>query len=237
MLRALAIVHQADAGPGVFADAVRERGWELDTWNIADGGPAPSDPLGFEAVMVFGGAANVDETDQHPWLAEERALLARMRGAGTPLLGVCLGSQLVAAAAGARVERAAEPEIGWYEVTVTEAGALDPLIGPLAPRFTAFEWHSYAFPLPPDAVALAGSAACLQAFRLPGCAWGIQFHAEVTLPAARHWIDDYHNDPDAVRIELDPHRLAEQTERAITGWNVAGRGICRRFLDLAAGAG
>jgi GMP synthase-like glutamine amidotransferase len=235
VLRALAIVHQANAGPGLFADTALARGWELDSWAIAAGDPAPADPLSFDAVMVFGGVVNADEAEQHPWLAEEKALLRTLLEAGTPMLGVCLGSQLLADAAGARVARAREPEIGWHEVTVSEAGALDPVIGPLAPRFSAFEWHSYGFPLPEGAAALAESAVCLQAFRLPPSTWGIQFHAEVTLAAARRWIDDYGSDPDAVRIRVDPVRLREQTERAIKGWNVAGRGICQRFLDVAAG--
>lgn len=235
MLRALAIVHQQDAGPGIFAEATRERGWDLQTWPIAEGAPAPSEPFEFDAVMVFGGAVNVDDTDRHSWLAQEKGLLRRLLAARVPLLGVCLGAQLLADAAGATVARAREPEIGWYEIAVSEAGALDPVIGPLAPHFTGLEWHSHAFPLPPDAVALATSPVCLQAFRLPGCAWGIQFHAEVTLQSVQRWLDGYRSDDDAVRMNLDPRALRDQTERAITGWNVVGRGICQRFLDVAAG--
>jgi GMP synthase (glutamine-hydrolysing) len=233
-MRALAIVHQPDAGPGVFAEAARERGWSLQTWSIADGGESPEDPSSFDAVLSFGGAVHADQEERHPWLAREKRLLARLLAENVPLLGVCLGAQLLAEAAGAPTRRASEPEIGWYQVRTTDAGALDPLLGPLAPEFTAFQWHSYACSLPPGAVALAESPICLQAFRIGGRAWGTQFHAEVSREDARHWIADYRSDEDAVRMGLDRAALGAATERAVAGWNIVGRGICSRFLDRVA---
>jgi GMP synthase (glutamine-hydrolysing) len=232
-VRVLAIVHQSDAGPGVFADAVRRQGWELQEWPITEGTPPPDAMANFQAVMVFGGAVNADQEAAHPWLRNEKQLLAALLARGMPLLGVCLGAQMLAEAAGSPARRAAAPEIGWVEVRVTDAGATDPLIGPLAPRLSAFEWHSYEFPLPAGAVALARSAACLQAFRVGERAWGIQFHAEVTVADARHWIEDYQSDADAVRIGLDPGALRAETDRSIEAWNAVGRGICERFLDAA----
>jgi GMP synthase (glutamine-hydrolysing) len=232
-LRVLAIVHQPDAGPGVFADAARRHGWELQEWPIAAGSPPPDAMANFQAVMVFGGAVNADQEAAHPWLRNEKQLLAALLARGTPLLGVCLGAQMLAEAAGAPARRAPRPEIGWVEVQVTNAGATDPLLGPLAPRLRAFEWHSYEFPLPAGAVALARSATCLQAFRVGDGAWGIQFHAEVTAADARHWIEEYQTDADAVRIGLDPAALRGETDRSIEGWNAVGRGVCERFLDAA----
>jgi GMP synthase-like glutamine amidotransferase len=150
------------------------------------------------------------------------------------MLGVCLGAQLLAEALGSSVGPATEPEIGWRRVELTPQAADDPLLGPLPPRFDSFQWHSYEFALPADAVPLARSAACLQAFRHGGV-WGIQFHAEVTAGTVAGWVRDYGGDEDAVRAGLDRAAILAATECAIGRWNEIGAGICRRFLDTAAG--
>ena len=229
-MRVLAIVHQRDAGAGVFADAVQTRGASLDTWLRAETDAPPGDPAAYDAVMVFGGAMHADQEERHPFLRDVKTLLRDLLERGVPTLGVCLGAQLLAEACGAPPRRARDPEIGWHEVEVTDEGAGDPLLAPLAPRFRAFQWHSYEFPLPPGATPLARSAVCLQAFRAgPGV--GIQFHAEVSAADAQAWIDDYRSDEDAVRIAVDPDFLRRETRRSIAGWNEAGRGLCARFLD------
>ena len=229
-MRALAIVHQPDAGPGVFAEALAARDVELDRWLIPDGRP-PAEPASYDAVLTFGGAMHTDHEAEHPWLRDEKALLADLIERRVPLLGMCLGSQLVAEAAGSDPRRASTPEIGWHEVELTPDGARDPLLGGLPPRFTAFQWHSYESPLPPGATELARSPVCVQAFRLEGPAWGIQFHAEVSAEDADYWISDYRSDPDAVRIGLDPEALRQETNAAITAWNEVGRALCERFVD------
>jgi GMP synthase (glutamine-hydrolysing) len=229
-MHALAIVHQPDAGPGVFAEEFASRGLQLDQWQIGAREPAPGDPRDYDAVLTFGGAMNVEDEADHPWLHFETALLRGLLDRGIPLLGVCLGSQLLAAAASSEPKRSREPEIGWLPVEVTDEGAKDPVIGSLAPRFTAFEWHSFEAPLPPGAVALAQSPVCLQAWRLER-AWAIQFHAEVSAADLDHWIDDYDTDPDA--HDLDVHRLAAETHERIEDWNQLGRDLCGRFIDAA----
>ncbi len=193
----------------------------------------PGEPLDYDAVLVLGGAMNVDEGDEHPWLHAERKLIGELLERQVPLVGLCLGSQMVAAAAGAVPRRAPRPEIGWHTVELTEAGRDDPLLGPLGPSFEAFQWHSYEFPLPPGAVALARSEVCLQAARIGEAAWAIQFHPEVTAADALHWTADYESDPDAVRIGIDPTALALEIEAKIEAFNELGRGICRRWLDFA----
>jgi len=232
-VRCLAVVHQRDAGPGVFSDAIEAGGHELESWHPAEGEPAPD--LGrYEAILSFGGAVHPVQDDAHPWLAQERALLAAGLERELPLLCVCLGSQLLAAAAGAEPRRAPEPEIGWLALELTEAGRADPLLAPLAPGFTAFQWHSYETPLPPGAVALAQSPVCLQGYRIGERAWGLQFHAEVAPADAERWIADWRSDSDAIAIGLDAEAMRQDTATAIEHWNELGRGICERFLALAA---
>jgi GMP synthase-like glutamine amidotransferase len=227
-VRILSIVHQADAGAGVFGEVARSQGHDLREWNPATEWPEP-DPATFDAAFTFGGAMNVK--DNLPSLGLEKQVLAGLHDAGIPTLGVCLGAELLADVAGGSVERV-KPEIGWCEATLTDAGFADPVLGTLPSSFRCFQWHSYGFTPPPGSVELAKSPACSQAFRL-GETWAIQFHAEVILDDAELWIDDYRSDPDAVAMDLDTAALRAETRELIRGWNELGRGLCRAFLAYA----
>ncbi len=232
-MRALAIVHQPDAGPGVFADEIRERGVELDEWTLAVRGTGPPVEIAdYDAVLTFGGEMHVDQEDRHPWLRFEKDFLAAMIDDGMPILAVCLGSQLLAEAAGGAARRAGQPEIGWHPVEVTAEGEADPVVGLLAPGFTAFQWHSYEAVLPPGATALARSPVCTQAYRIGERAYAIQFHAEVTSTDAEKWIDECRTDEDAVRVGVDQKAMHAETRANIEAWNRLGRELCGRFLDL-----
>jgi GMP synthase-like glutamine amidotransferase len=236
-VRVLAITHEHDAAAGVFGEACAEFGAELDTWWIAKGDAPPSDPLGYDAVFAFGGSMNTHEVDQHPWLRDEKDVLRELVERKAPLLGVCLGAQMLAAALGGRVPKAAEPEIGWHRAEVLPAGGDDPLIGPLAPAFDAFEWHLYEIVLPPGTVELARSALCVQAYRVASApAWGIQFHAEVTEADALSWVDDDREADYFVATGIDADRLKAEIRERIGAWNRLGRELCARFLRVAAGA-
>jgi len=184
--------------------------------------------------MVFGGSMHVDQNDGHPWLSPEKEFLRDALERGTPILGVCLGSQLLAEAAGAKPQRMPEPEIGWYEIEITDAGASDPVVGPLAPSVELFEWHHYAAPLPPGAVELARTPACVQAFcleRKP--AWGLQFHAEVTRENLFSWLDGWKRS-EAVNTDFDPERIRAASELRIEEQNEIGRQLAERFVAEAA---
>jgi GMP synthase-like glutamine amidotransferase len=233
-VRVLAISHERDAGPGVFADAIRATGARLDVWHRAETDDLPGARDAYGAVITFGGAMHVDQAEAHPWISDEIAFLAELLASGMPVLGVCLGAQLLARAAGGEVRRAREPEIGWRDVRLTAAGAADPLLAGLTPGFEAYEWHSYECLPPENATVLATSDACVQAFRIGESAWGIQFHAEVTAADALGWIRDYATtDPDAVRLGVDEDALRSQTRERIAGWNELGRSLCSRFLAAA----
>jgi GMP synthase (glutamine-hydrolysing) len=231
-MKVLAIVHQTDAGPGVFADEIADRGVELHEWLLSERGTAPQlEVADYDAVLTFGGAMHADQEDRHPWLRFEKDFLAAMIDDRMPLLAVCLGNQLLAEAAGGTARRASEPEIGWFDVEVTEEGKADPVIGPMAPSFEAFQWHSYEALPPEGAVILARSSVCVQAYRIGERAWGIQSHPEVSPADVSKWIDDYRSDEDALRIGVDVEALRAETDEKIAGWNQVGREVCGRFLD------
>jgi GMP synthase (glutamine-hydrolysing) len=233
-VRVLAIVHQNDAGPGVFGEAIRELGAELDQWLVPEQPAPPADPHSYDAVFTLGGSMNADQQERHPWLLDESALIKELLERGTPLMGLCLGGQMVAQAAGGIPGRAPRPEIGWFEIDVDEAGGADPVMAALAPRFEAFCWHSYEFSLPPGAVALARSELCLHACRIGAAAWALQFHPEVSAADALAWTDGYEVDADAVEIGLDAEALHLETEAKIAAFNQLGRDLCRRWLEFAA---
>ena len=225
-MRVLSLVHELDAGAGVFG--------EFPTWVPANQ-PAP-DVRDVDALMIFGGSMHVDQNDEHRWMDPEKVFIREALERGTPILGVCLGSQLLAEAAGAHPHRMSDPEIGWYDVEITPAGAADPVVGPLAPQAELFEWHHYAAPLPPGAVELARTPACVQAFRIDGKpAWGLQFHAEVTKEDLFSWLDGW-EESEAVNTDFDPDEIRAASVRRIEEQNEIGRGLAERFLAEAARA-
>jgi GMP synthase (glutamine-hydrolysing) len=233
-MRVLAIVHETDAGAGVFGEEIRDRGATLDEWLLPESPEPPADPLGYDAIFVLGGSMNADEGERYEWIGTERGLIGELLERRVPLIGLCLGGQMLAAAAGAVPRRAPRPEIGWHGIEVTEAGREDPLFAPLAPRFESFQWHSYEFPLPPGAVALARSEVCLQAARIGELAWALQFHPEVSEADALRWTENFQTDADAVRIGIDPTALALEIEAKIGAAGALGRELCGRWLDVAA---
>jgi GMP synthase (glutamine-hydrolysing) len=232
-VRLLSIIHGANARSALFGDEARAAGHQLDELSFAFGEP-PIEPERYDAVMVFGGAMNVHEVNGNPWLLEEQRALSRVLEAEVPTLGVCLGGQLLASVAGGEVSRAPTPEIGWYEVETTADAADDPVLGEFPDRFTAYQWHSYQFSLPPGAVLLATTPVCLQAYRIGEHAWGTQFHAEVTPDIVEGWISNYGSDPDAVEAGLDQARERTRLAEEIEGWNDLGRKLVHGFLDVAA---
>ena len=231
-MRVLAVVHHDNAATGVFAEPALAAGHALVEWLPHEQPPPAHD--GFGAAFVFGGAMNVDEEDEHPWLRDEKRFLGELLAHGTPMLGVCLGSQLVVEAAGGEVRRAARSEIGWYETELTPEGAADPLLSVLPGRFEAFQYHHYEWRQPPGGVTLARSALALQAFRLgERPVWGLQFHPEVTEPDLVSWLDEWDDDPVAVASGFDPHAIRTESAGKIGAWNDAGRALSARFLELA----
>jgi GMP synthase-like glutamine amidotransferase len=219
-VRALCLTHENDGPAGLFADVLRERGDELLEWNASQG-PPPEEPEGFDALVVFGGSMHVDQEERHPWLTGQHELIRAAIDREQPLLGVCLGGQLIARVAGANVGPASRPEIGWFDIELTPEGKADPVLGTLPGRFEAFEWHSYAFDVPPDAVLLARNAVCAQGFRIGEAAWGVQFHPEVTREMLEAWRSK--SDGSAPPVSLEP----------VGRWNELGRKLASAFFDQA----
>jgi len=228
-VRVLSVTHGPTVPGGVFDEAVESAGHALERWVVPDGG-TPNAPGSYGAVMVFGGSMHPDQDDRFEWLANEERFLRDVLASDVPVFGVCLGAQMLARAAGGGVRPASEPEIGWLDVSLTEDVVDDGVLGRLPATATVFQWHHYTFDLPAGAVELARSAICTQAFRLAGRdAWGIQFHAEVTLSMVETWTEE---DPD--ELPMPPAELRAESERIIARSNEQGRALADAFLGVAA---
>ncbi len=229
-MRILSVTHGPTVPGGVFDQVVEASGHELERWVVPLGG-SPQPASSYDALMVFGGSMHPDQDERFAWLEREAGVLREALAEDVPVFGVCLGAQMLARAAGAWVGPAGEPEVGWFEVELTPEGRSDPALGVLSPRTEAFQWHHYTFEIPVGGTELAKSNVCPQAFRVGKRAWGIQFHAEVTLDMMRTWTAE---DPDDLPVGAEEFLAAAETR--IANWNEQGRALCAAFLKMANGS-
>jgi len=223
--------HIACEDLGTFAAVLSRRGLGAEYVRLFAGDRIPPDAGNARALIFLGGSMSVNDAARLGYLAEEKAVIRAALAKSMPILGVCLGSQLLAAAAGARVYPASRPEIGWEAVSLTEDGRRDPVLSGLGNVGAVFHWHGETFDLPVGAVLLASSAITPhQAFRLGRRAYGLQFHLEVDAAMIGSWVAAYRSDlgadPDAAA-----QRIADDTGRHIDSLRAAAAQAMESFLD------
>jgi GMP synthase (glutamine-hydrolysing) len=233
-VRALVVEHLAEEGAGAFADWLPAHGLDLDTHRVHVDGPAPREfPDGYDALVVMGGGMGVNDVAEHPWIDDELALLRHTVARDVPVLGVCLGAQLLAAACGGSVVRGrVGPELGVCRVHLTDGAESDPLLDGV-PRVThAVQWHwDEILTLPPGATLLASSPRYPhQAFRVGERAWGLQFHPEARPSMVRRW-----SEIDAAGARAageDPEALAAAAQAAWSETAGTWAPLAARFASL-----
>ena len=197
--------------------------------------PAPVIDLGEAAgLVVLGGPMNVEEVAQYPFLQSEIGAMGQAIEAGLPLLGVCLGAQLLAKTLGGRVYPNHVKEIGWYQIELSADAVADPLFAGCAPRQTVFQWHGDTFDLPSGAVPLAEAELCRrQAFRFGRRAWGLQFHVEMTAELVHAWLDDEENRRELSALPyIDAEAIRAQTPALLPRMASLGDCVLSRFTAL-----
>jgi GMP synthase (glutamine-hydrolysing) len=227
-MRILVIQHDADKGLGLFVRPLAEASLDLD---VRFAGHEEIEPADHAAVIALPGVANPDE-DSLAITATRGALRAALRR-GLPVLGICLGAELLAEAAGA-VSGPCAPEWGFREVELTSAAAEDALRGALPERVEVFQAHNFGFELPAGAVALAGSNGTLQAFRVGSCAWGVQFHPEPTLAMLAGWTRALGHLMQANGV--DPEATRTLGLRHVPEWSERSAEMGRRFAAVVRAA-
>ena len=234
-MQVLVLQHIACEPPGVYEDVLDEHGATIHRVELDEGDPLP-DWRAFDAIVAMGGPMGALDDDEHPWLTDEKRLIADAVRSGLPFWGVCLGVQLLAASLGARVYPGPAPEVGVLPVLLTDEALADPVFAGTPRDLLSLQWHGDTFDLPDGATRLAGSPAYPnQAFRVGADAYGVQFHLEVSPALAREWADvpAYAESLERVLGEGALDRLIAELEARADGLLSHGRQLFERWLGAA----
>lgn len=187
--KALIIQHTPSEGGGLFEKCLRNKGWTREILALYSGKGFPESMENYALLLIMGGPMSANDEENYPFLKKEILFIRQVLKLGKPVLGICLGAQLMAKSLGARVYPGPHKEIGWYFLNQTPSARTDPLFSVLDPCFLVFQWHGETFDLPNGGIGLAGNEAYpQQAFRYEEWAYGLQFHFEVTESMIKTWL-------------------------------------------------
>lgn len=217
--------------PGIISDCLKAGGITTEFILAYAGDRIPQSLTNASGLIVMGGPMGVYDHEQFPFLLEEQRLIEAALKDGKPVLGICLGSQLLAAALGAEVKSGSRKEIGWHPVTLTESAADDALCKELPQQFTSYHWHGDVFDLPRGAVPLASSelTAC-QGFRFGENAYGFLFHMEVTGEIIKNMVSEFQAELDAEAIAAES--IIVDTNHFLPGLQAIGGEVFSRWAKL-----
>jgi GMP synthase (glutamine-hydrolysing) len=221
MRRVIIFKHVAHEVLGTLNPLLREQGFRVRYVNFEREPEAEPCLDKYQGLVVFGGWMGVYEADRYPHIKVECRLIEQALKRDIPILGICLGSQILAHVLGGNVRKHEEKEVGWRDVELTEEGRKDPLLAHFQPRERMFQMHGDTFDIPKGAVHLARSAICAgQAFRYGTKAYGLQFHLEVdqamidrflTIPENRAEVEEFGGKSAIAEMEEETHRHLERS--------------------------
>lgn len=219
---------------GTFNPLLKEFGFRIRYVNFGRHPDARPKLDGYQGLVILGGPMCLDQSDRYPHLHYELKLIEEALKWDIPLLGICLGAQLVAKTLGAWVGKNHEREIGWYDVSLTEEGRLDPVLRNLEPTEKIFQWHGDTFDIPDGGVHLASSDLCQnQAFRYGDKAYAFQFHLEVDEPMIERWlhVPGHLREIEGLAGKIDPQQIRLETPRYIERLKELSRRTFAEFLN------
>jgi GMP synthase-like glutamine amidotransferase len=236
-VKALVVQPAAIVKPGLIQDELAGAGWQLDTRLMEEPGSAlPGDLTGFKALVILGGPMNVYEEDAFPYLKQVDRLIREAARKGLPVLGACLGGQLIAKALGALVTRSPLQEIGWYRMQLTAAGIKSLFFRDLPGEFSVFQWHEDTFALPGGASHLAATFDCTnQVFSVEPCILALQFHLEIIPSIIYEWTRIWAEDIEAFHGPGSKEKLEAETAAIWEGYYPIAVRILRNWIELASG--
>jgi GMP synthase (glutamine-hydrolysing) len=224
------LTHTKEETAGTIAPALRAKKLVPRAFRGYAGDAIPSDMGRARGLVVMGGPMGVRDAARHPFLSAEMRLIERALRAELPVLGVCLGSQLLATVLGAHVSRATAPEIGWLPVELAPSAGRDRIFAGVTSPMTPCHWHGDVFTLPPGAVSLARSARTrCQAFRYARAAYGILFHMELTRAAVARMSKAFAADLEAEK--LDARDMLAGADKFLPRLEPVARGIFGRWAE------
>ncbi len=221
--------HVPFEGPGIFADMLEGRGVPFVIIHGYKGEIIPHTPAGFSGVISMGGPMSAN--DDLAYLEKEKMFLAQAVERDLPVMGVCLGAQLLVASVGGKVYPGSEVEVGWGEVSLTDEGRKDPIFFAVEDPLPVLHWHMETFDLPEDSVLLASSDNYVnQAFLLGSHVYGLQFHLEATDEMVREWVNE--DEESDGGIVPDPDRIFSQAPAYLSRIQLNAALVFGRFLDM-----
>ena len=218
MKKILVCQHVAYEILGTLNPLLKENGYRIRYVNFGRFPELKPSLEGYDGLLLLGGPMNTDQDDRYPHLNQERKMIEEAMKKDLPVLGICLGAQLIAQTLGARVGRNREKEIGWHDLTLTEEGKADPVFKHFDSPEKIFQWHGDAFEIPRGALHLAHSPLCEnQAFRYGEKAYGFQFHMEVDEPMIERWLKVPHHQKEISELhgKVDPEGILRETPQFI----------------------
>lgn len=237
MSRILVLQHVEGEGLGTIDGILKKQGIDRHFIKPFKNQRIPKTPDGYSGLIVLGGPMGVYEDDLYPFIKDEITLIDKALRKDIPILGICLGAQMLAKAGGAKVFKGGKKEIGWYKVGLTDDGKRDRLFIGLPDEFIVFQWHGDTFDMGTDLKSVHNK--CLasselfphQIIRVGKMAYGLQFHLEVTEGMIKDWVDA--NDRELVSLGyINPEGILKETPKNIKTLNRLGEVVFSRFFEM-----